>query len=220
MMEQGVTVAGFSDVSVRLPESYAPESSRRYPLLLELGDLDAKKWTDSLHGEGVLPEMIVATVPIRTERSAEISPAALLAHLATAYRLLEAPETRWICGAGHVGITALRAVLDHPYLFGRGACLSGSFEGVEGAPPLHSIILRDLEDRSSLAKGCRLYCDYGTLGLDECYEPYHRDLGAIFRGKGWRDGGEFTIQRVQGGSHDVASWQTRLGVALRWLAVR
>ncbi len=219
-MVPGKTRAGIAHVSVRLPKSYASESFRRYPLLLVLGELQTKPWTDSLHAEGVLPEMIVATAPISAEGGAEFAPAALLANLAEAYRILEAPEGRWICGAGHDGISAMRAVLDPPDLFGCGACLSGSFEGAEGAPPLHSPILRDLEERRSLTKGRRLYFDYGTLGLDECYEPYHRDLGAILRGKGWGDGSEFTIQRVQGGSHDIVSWQARLGVALQWLAAR
>ena len=208
------------DVTVRLPESYTKESSRRHPLLLVLGDIgleDAAEWADSLHAEGVLPGMLVAKAPVVTE--GEVSdPAAIFTMLAGRYRLLEEPSGRWICGTGHDGITALRAVLDRSDLFGRGACLSASFEGAEGAPPLHSPMLRELEERSSLPEDTRIFLDYGTVGLDECYEPYHRDLGAILRGKGWQDDREFHIVRTQGGSHDPASWQRRLGSALRWLS--
>jgi len=227
--ERGVTCYGWEmereqnigGVKVRLPEGYTTESSRRYPLLLVLGDIgldSAAEWTDSLHAEGVIPGIIAAKSPMTI---CEVSdPKAILATLAGRYRLLEAPAGRWICGTGHDGITALRAVLDHPDLFGRAACLSASFEGTEGAPPLHSPMLRELEGRSSLPEKTRIHFDYGTMGLDECYEPYHRDLASILRGKGWQDEREFRIVRAQGGSHDSASWQNRLGSSLRWLAGR
>jgi len=81
-------------------------------------------------------------------------------------------------------------------------------------------MLRELEDRSSLPGSTRLYFDYGTVGLDECYEPYHRDLGAIFRSKGWEDDREFRIASITGGTHDPTSWRHRLGPALQWLALR
>ena len=71
-----------------------------------------------------------------------------------------------------------------------------------------------------LPAGVKLFLDYGTLGIDECYEPYHRDAGAILRAKGWKDDREFRITRTVGGSHDPASWQNRLGPALNWLAGR
>jgi hypothetical protein len=66
----------------------------------------------------------------------------------------------------------------------------------------------------------KLFLDYGTTGLDECYEPYHRDAGAILRAKGWKDDREFRIARTARGSHDPASWRNRLDPALRWLAGR
>ena len=219
-MDQGETIKGNGNVRVRLPESYTPGGSRRYPLLLVLGELQAEPWTTSLHEEGILPEMIVATAPHLPDGETTSTPATLLTKLIAGYRILEAPAGKWICGAGHGGIVAMRAVLDHPEFFGCGACLSGSFEGMEMVPPLHSAILKDLEERNSLPGRNRIYFDYGTLGLDECYEPYHRDLGAILRAKGWRDGNEFTIHRAQGGSHDRTSWQARLGDSLRWLAGR
>jgi hypothetical protein len=81
-------------------------------------------------------------------------------------------------------------------------------------------MLRELEGRHSLPEGIRIHFDHGTVGLDECYEPYHRDLGAILRAKGWKDDREFRVTRAQGDSHDPASWRKRLGPALRWLTGR
>jgi len=207
------------DVKLRVetPPGYTAEGTRRHALLLTLtAGLQATEWTDRLHGEGILPEMIVVTV----EEGGAKNPAGLIPAIASRYRVLESPAARWICGAAHDGVAAFRAVLDHPEFVGAAACLSTSFEGAEGAPPPHSPMLRELESLTALPTGTRLCFDYGTVGLDECYEPYHRDLGAILRAKGWRDGKEFTVTRSTEGSHDPASWQSRLGPALRWLAGR
>lgn len=202
------------------PESYRSMTARRFPLLLVLEEegeesLDAGHQVARLHAEGILPEMIVASVGGDCSNS---DPASVLRELEGRYRLLESPRARWICGTGHSAILALRTALAHPDLFGAAACLSSSFEGVEGAPPLHSPMLRELEDLGSLPENSRLYFDYGTVGLDECYEPYHRDLGAILRSKGWEDEWEFRIARIAGGTHDLNSWRDRLGPALQWLA--
>ncbi|MDX2079276.1 MAG: hypothetical protein SFU53_00685 [Terrimicrobiaceae bacterium] len=65
-----------------------------------------------------------------------------------------------------------------------------------------------------------MYFDYGSVGLDECFEPYHRDLGSLLREKGWCDGLEFKIRRAVDGRHDELSWRGRIGDALRFLAAR
>jgi len=204
------------DLTISLPEGYG-SGTRRHALLLTLDPgLPAADIAAQLRNEGVLPSMIVAA---RTKGSTEDA-AELIGHLVSKHRILEAPEARWVCGTGHSAAETLRLVLNRPDLTGRAACLSTSFEGAEGVPPLHSRLLRELEERTDLPMGVKLILDYGTIGLDECYEPYHRDAGAIFRTKGWKDDREFRITRIVGGSHDPASWQNRLGPALHWLAGR
>jgi hypothetical protein len=204
------------DLTISLPEGYGSGTGRHALLLTLDPGLPAADIAARLRNEGVLPSMIVAA---RTEGS-QAEAAELIGHLASTYRILEAPEARWVCGTGHSASEALRLVLNRPDLAGRAACLSTSFEGAEGAPPLHSRLLRELEERTDLPAGVKLMLDYGTLGIDECYEPYHRDAGAIFRARGWQDDHEFRITRSTGGSHDPASWQNRLGPALHWLAGR
>jgi len=216
-----IDVAG-GTLRVITPESYRSMATRRFPLLLLLEEgvnqeLGAGQQVARLHTEGILPEMIVAS--LSGDLSA-LDPAGVLRELEERFRLLESPRARWICGTGHRAVIALRTALDHPDLFGAAACLSSSFEGAEGAPPLHSPMLRELEDRSALPEKSRLYFDYGTVGLDECYEPYHRDLGSILRTKGWEDEREFRIARIAGGTHDLNSWRDRLGPSLKWLAAR
>ena len=212
-----ITIEG-SELSLFLPASYGLSLERKFPLLLMLTPgLKAHGSIDALHSQGVLPEMIAAEV---NSTSGTMDPIAITSALAEHLRLLDSPSARWIGGAGHDAVPTLRALLDHPEIFGAACCLSTSFEGLEEAPPLHSAILRDLEERTVLPNDVRLYADYGTLGLDECYEPYHRDLGSILRNKGWMDGWEFEIHKVPGGMHNPASWQERLMPALRWLTAR
>jgi len=210
-----IMVAG-KEISVFLPTSYSQTPGRKFPILLMLTPgLKAQEVIGKLHVEGVLPEMIVAEVPTVPADSI-----AIMAGLADRFRLLDYPSDRWIGGTGHAAVDAVRTLLDHPDLFGAACCLSTSFEGVEGAPPPHSPMLLHLEERESLPAGNRIYFDYGTIGLDDCYEPYHRDLGAILRCRGWKDGDDFQIHRHTGGYQDITSWQQRIGPALRWLARR
>jgi hypothetical protein len=204
------------DLRIFLPEGYESGAGRHALLLTLDPGLPVAEIAARLREEGILPPMIVAA---RSAGSTAEAPE-LIAHLVSTHRVLEAPEARWICGTGHTAAEALRLVLNRPDLSGRAACLSTSFEGTEGAPPMHSRLLRELEERADLPAGVKVFLHYGTTGLDECYEPYHRDAGAIFRTKGWKDYREFRITRTLGGSHDPASWQHHLGPALSWLAGR
>ena len=205
-----------TDLTISLPERYE-SGTGRHGLLLSLDPgLPAAEIAAGLTQEGILPPLIVAA---RREGSST-SAADLIGQLCSTHRILEKAEARWICGTGHSAAEALRSVLERPNLAARAACLSTSFEGAEGAPPAHSRLLGELEERTHLPTGVKLFLDYGTSGIDECYEPYHRDAGAFLRATGWKDGREFEIRRVAGGSHDAASWRDRLGPALRWLADR
>jgi hypothetical protein len=202
------------EMTVSLPEDYG-KGARRYALLLSLDPaLPVAEVTFDLSREGILPPMITAC----RAQGSTADAGELITHLCSTHRILESSEARWICGTGHSASEALRTVLHRPDLAARAACLSTSFEGTEGAPPLHSRLLRELEEQAELPKGVQVILDYGTVGIDECYEPYHRDAGSFFRAKGWCDGKEFEIRRIVGGGHDAASWAGRLGPALRWLA--
>jgi hypothetical protein len=201
-----------TDTILSLPEGY-DSGTRRFALLLTLDfKLPAAEVAARLTVEGILPPVIVAVRPEGSSAEA----AELIMHLASKHRILEAPEARWVCGTAHSAVEALRTIINRPDLAGRAACLSTSFEGTEGAPPLHSRLLRELEELKTLPPA-KLFLDYGTTGIDECYEPYHRDAGAILRTKGWSDGEEFVIRRVAGGAHTPISWGERLEPALRWL---
>ena len=151
-----------ADVTISLPEGYG-SGTRRFALLLTLDPgLPAAEVATRLTAQGILPPVIVAA---RAEGS-RADAVKLIAHLASTHRILEAPEARWVCGTGHSAAEALRTVINRPDLAGLAACLSTSFEGTEGTPPLHSSLLRELEERAKwpIAK---LFLDYGTSGIDD-----------------------------------------------------
>jgi len=201
-------------------------------------DWAADEWVNLLSREGVLPEAIVVGVchpegfseENETLRDFDLSPelggaayaqfvaTELLTHMDTHYRTLAEPSARVLGGASLGGLISFYVAIHHPGVFGKFACLSTAFEDVSESVPDQAGQLRALEAVPALPAGTRMYFDYGTRGLDECYEPYHRDLGALLRGKGWRDGQEFSIVRIEGGGHDELSWRARFGDALRFLA--
>ncbi len=200
-------------------------------------DWAADEWVNRLAREGVMPEAIVVGVchpegyseENESRRDFDLSPelggaayaefvaTELLTHLDTHYRTLATPSARILGGSSLGGLISFYVAMQHPRAFGKFACLSTAFEDVSQRVPAQSGQLLAAEAAPVLPVGTRMYFDYGTCGLDECYDPYHRDLGAILRGKGWRDGREFSIVRVEGGTHDELSWRARWGEALRFL---
>ena len=141
----------------------------------------------------------------------------LVAHIDARYRTLARPEARILGGVSLGALNTLFTMLRHPGVFGKGICLSTSFEDVSLSVPSQSRQLRALAGQASLPRDCRIYFDYGTDGLDECYDPYHAELGGLLREKGWRDGREFVIAKIPGGTHGEESWRQRLGPGLEWV---
>ncbi len=216
---------GQRDVRVELPRSY--DGTRRFPVVVRHEDWEMGGVLDELNREGVMPEAIVVTVDAgREDLSPELKGAAyahflteeLVPRLDAEYRTLADPCARLLVGAAFGALLNFYVAMNEPGVFGKVACLSTSFEDVSGRPPAQSGQLLALAARAGLPGGVRMYIDHGTKGLDECYEPYHAELGALLRERGWRDGREFQIVRVEGGSHDTESWRARLGDALRFLA--
>lgn len=83
--------------------------------------------------------------------------------------------------------------------------------------PARCAMLLALEDGATPHAGARLCFDYGTEGLDECYEPYHRELNALLREQTESSGVEYSVMRMVGGTHDAGSWRNRLASVLRYL---
>lgn len=230
------------EVLTWLPPTFSATATERFPLIVSLDgakalDINGLSLNDavlSLAGEGVMPRAIVAAVcpgsgdaeSRALDLSLEHGGAAfsrfltrdLLAHIERRYRVLPDQSARILCGTGLGGLNGLATMLREPGVFGKAVMLSASFEDVSGAPPAHSELLREIERSEQLPKGVRIFMDYGTEGLDECYDPYYRELRGLLVERGWREGVEFLIRRVPGGRHDMASWRERLADGLRFVA--
>lgn len=201
-------------------------------------DLAADEWVNFLSSKGILPESIVVGIrhpdgfseedrPMRDfDLSPELGGAAysrfvageLVSHMDTHYRTLARPEARILGGVALGALNTFYTALTHPGIFANFLCLSTSFEDVPMSLPSESRQLNSLASLPDLPMGIRMYFDYGTNGIDECYEPYHAELGSLLRQKGWKDGQQFVIRKIDGGSHNELSWRNRLGPALEFLA--
>ena len=199
-------------------------------------DLAADEWVRALAAEGAMPEALVVGVVhpegfgegSRSDREVDLSPelggaayGEFLAHELTValderYRTVRHPAARVIGGAGLGGLSAFTVAVDFPDVFGRVLGLSTTFGDVSGQFVAGCAAFRRLDLRADLA-GTRWFFDYGTEGVDAGAEPYHRELTARFRARGWEDGREFRVVRVLHGRHDEGSWRNRLGDALRSL---
>lgn len=209
------------------------------PLTSPISGVDwaADEWVSLLSREGVMPEAVVVGVchpegfsdENETLRDYDLSPQLggaayaqfvaddLVRHMDARYRTLASPAARVLGGAALGGLMSFYIAMHHPGVFEKIACLSTAFEDIAQNPPDAAAQLHELARMPALPTKTRMYFDHGTLGLDECYEPYHRELGALLREKGWRDGHEFLIRRVEGGGHTELSWRERFGDALRFL---
>jgi len=201
-------------------------------------DWAVDEWVTRLAMEGAFPEAIVVGIcesegmvnEDLSHRDRELSPSLdgetyarfvieeLVPFLDEHYRTLGTPESRILGGASLGALNALHTAITYPGTFSKYLCLSTAFEDVSGAPPEASAMLQRLESLDRLPDDTRIYFDYGTLGLDECYDPYHVELGGILREKGWKEGDSFAVRRVPGSSHDDLSWRQRLPDALQFLA--
>jgi enterochelin esterase-like enzyme len=201
-------------------------------------DWAADEWVNLLSGNGAMPEAIVVGVCHAegyseenvTLRDFDLSPemgataytqfiaTELLAHMDTHYRTLAMPAARTLGGAGLGGAATFLTALQHPGTFGKFICLSTSFGDLSQSPPESAGLLNTLEAMPELPGGARVYFDYGTLGPDAALGPYHQRLAGLLRTRGWMDGRDYSLERVEGGGHDEISWRWRFGSALRYLA--
>ncbi len=209
------------------------------PLTSPLSGVDwaADEWVHHLAEEGAMPPAIVVGIchpegfseenaSLRDyDLSPELGGAAyaqfatteLISHLDAHYRTLPEPSARILGGASLGGLSSFYVALHHPGVFGKFVCLSTSFEDVSQSLPGHSAELKTLAVEPGLLPEVKMFFGYGTHGLDECYEPYHAELGSLLREKGWRDGAQFCITRTEGG-HDELTWRRLFGEALRFVA--
>ncbi len=230
-----------TDMTRRFPVIFLHDGANVFdPRTSPLSGVDwaADEWVCRLSAEGVMPEAIVVGIchpegfseENESLRDYDLSPelggaayaqfvsTELVAYLDTHYRTLAQSAARILAGASLGGLMSFYVALHHPGVFGKFVCLSTAFEDVSQKVPSQSGLLRDLEAIPALPSEVRIYFGYGGHGLDECYEPYHVELAALLREKGWQAGRQFQIVRHPQAGHDELAWRSQFGEAIRFLA--
>lgn len=201
-------------------------------------DWAADEWISLLSRQGVMPEAIVVGIchpegyaeENVSLRDFELSPefgGAAYAHFVTRelipfldshYQTIPEPGARVLGGGGLGALLAFYVLCHHPGTYGNFLCLSTTFEDMSRSPADLCGQLNALAAEPALDPTARVWFDYGTLGPDAASEPCHSRLKTLLTEKGWREGNEFSIRRIDGSGHDELSWRQRLGQGLRFLA--
>lgn len=203
-------------------------------------DWAADEWCRMLTHEGVMPPTMVVGVrhPVghgedgRSLRDLDLSmhyggrgfsdfaASELVGYIDSRYRTLQNRDARIIAGASLGGLNAAVTLWNHPEVFSKAICFSTSFEDTAEHLPGQCPTLMSMQELAPFPDATRMVFAYGDQGIDECYAPYHQELGSIFRERGWIDGREFKIVQMKGGVHGEGSWRLWLGDALKFVCQR
>jgi enterochelin esterase-like enzyme len=135
----------------------------------------------------------------------------LMPWVAAHYRVREDREGTGIGGSSLGGLVTLYLGLRHPEKFGKLAALSPSVWWN------HKSILGYLNERApEIWERPRLWLDVGDReGARTLRDTEH--LARRLAANGWRQGETMHFERVAGGTHDEASWATRVRPMLKFL---
>jgi enterochelin esterase-like enzyme len=135
----------------------------------------------------------------------------LMPWIATQYRVRQERESTGLGGSSLGGLVTLYLGLRHPEHFGKLAVLSPSVWWNH-----KSIVGYVNEHAPQLWERPRIWLDVG----DREGHKTLRDVELLARrlkANGWRPGETLHFEKVQGGTHDEASWATRVRAMLRFL---
>ncbi|HLY39791.1 MAG TPA: alpha/beta hydrolase-fold protein [Terracidiphilus sp.] len=135
----------------------------------------------------------------------------LMPWIAARYRVRTDRESTGLGGSSLGGLLTLFLGLKHPECFGKLAALSPSVWWN------HKSILGYLNERApQIWERPKLWLDVGDReGQRTLRDVEH--LARRLKANGWRPGENLHVERVAGGTHDEASWSTRVRPMLRFL---
>jgi enterochelin esterase-like enzyme len=234
------------NVIVYLPPDYDEEPERTYPVLYlhdgqNLFDgrtsfVKDRTWQMREHADEAIqageiePLVIVGIYNTGDRRLAEYTPdrnwklgggeadaygrlitQELMPWIATQYRVRQDRENTGLGGSSLGGLVSLYLGLRHPELFGKLALMSPSVWWN------HKSILSYLNEHApQVWDRPRVWLDVGDReGHKTLREVEH--LARRLKANGWRPGETMFFEKVQGGTHDEASWASRVRPMLKSL---
>jgi len=127
------------------------------------------------------------------------------------YRTLPAMSDTLLLGSSMGGLISAYALCEYPEVFGAAACLSTHWPAVKGRMADY------LTDRLPDPQSHRFYFDYGTETIDAQYEPLQRQVDAVLRASGYRDGSNWLTRKFAGEDHSERAWRRRIDIPLSFL---
>ncbi|HZB88660.1 MAG TPA: alpha/beta hydrolase-fold protein [Terracidiphilus sp.] len=233
------------DVIVYLPPGYDEQPERRYPVLYmhdgqNLFDgrtsfVEGRTWemgeqADEAIEAGEVEPLVIVGIYNTGERLAEYTPdrsrqmgggeaesygllltRELMPWIAAQYRVRTERESTGLGGSSLGGLVTLFLGLRHPEHFGRLAVLSPSVWWNR-----KSILGYVNEHAPQLWERPRMWLDVGDKeGTRTVRDAEH--LARRLIANGWRPGETLHFERIDGGTHDEASWAARVRPMLRFL---
>jgi predicted alpha/beta superfamily hydrolase len=126
------------------------------------------------------------------------------------YRTLPSRKDTFIMGSSMGGLISLYTLTKHPDVFAGAGCLSTHWLAGENA------MVDALAANLPSANQHRLYFDYGTITLDEGYEPFQQRMDRHLQEAGW-DTSHYLTKKFIGAAHNETAWRSRLEIPLNFL---
>ncbi|MEY4531309.1 MAG: hypothetical protein RLZZ156_2030 [Deinococcota bacterium] len=126
------------------------------------------------------------------------------------FRTRPSRDDTFMMGASMGGLISLYTLTKHPEVFAGAGCLSTHWLAGENA------MVDALASLLAKANQHRLYFDYGTITLDEGYEPFQQRMDKHLQQAGW-DETHCLTKKFVGAAHNEAAWRSRLEIPLNFL---
>ncbi|MCF8430057.1 MAG: esterase [Bacteroidia bacterium] len=134
------------------------------------------------------------------------------------YQTKKDVSNTFIGGSSMGALISIYAICEYPNIFGGALCLSTHWPGIfrteNNEFPL--AMQKYLEHKLPNPKNHRIYFDYGTLTLDNMYEPYQLKVDHILKLKGYSTKNWITKKFV-GENHSEISWSKRVKIPLEFI---
>jgi predicted alpha/beta superfamily hydrolase len=128
-----------------------------------------------------------------------------------AYRTLPERGSTFVMGSSMGGLISLYALCEYPESFGRAGCLSTHWPAGEGA------VIEYLRRALPRPGRHRICFDHGTETLDASYVVPQRQVDAVMRAAGYREGVDWVTCRFPGAEHSERAWRERVHIPLLFL---
>ena len=127
------------------------------------------------------------------------------------FRTLADRDNTLIMGSSMGGLNSLYALVEQPNVFGGAGCFSTHWS-------LGEKLMVDWMAQALPAPGAHhLYFDYGTVGIDEPYEPLQLRMDEHLEARGFTREKDWVTRKFPGADHNEAAWRSRVDLPLRLL---